>query len=289
MKVFYFTFFALIGLIVYVVINIIGSERMHKNTLLAFVGSMGTGKTKLAVDKSLSALKKARLKWWVKKIIPISRRPYCKGWKSLLPIQITPQRLPKPQLYSNIPIRISSKEMSCKLTADHLKDFVIYSDKNKYWEYKAQFIPNSIVLIDELGQFASQYDWNLQSVQKGLVPLIRFCRHWGLKLYCTDQTADSIAKGIRSRLGMIYFLNDFRRPFLLFYKVKTIPMIIAEDNISTTDNNKGDKFKYFFGWLGKKGKHYDSLCHSELYKRNRLDYEKHNSTTLKSDYFIDLN
>ena len=66
-------------------------------------------------------------------------------------------------------------------------------------------------------------------------------------------------------------------------------MIIAEDNINQTGQNKGDKLKFFFGWLGRKGKHYDSLCHSELYKRKDLkNYDNFDPYTLKSDYFIDL-
>lgn len=289
MKVFLIISIIYLALFLYVLFNWLGSEKMHKNTLTAFVGSMGTGKTKIAVEKALNKLRRERIKWYIRKYIPIHRRSYCKGWKALLPFEIRKEKYPKPQLYSNIPIRIKGSKMSIKLTKEHLIPKIKYSDENKYWLYKKQIIPNSIVLIDEIGQFASQYDWEVDNVKNGLTPLIRFCRHWGMTIYVTDQTADSIAKGIRSRLGMIYFLNDFRKPFYIFYKVRTIPMIIAEDNTSQTGANKGDNLKYFFGWLGRKGKHYDSLCHSELYKRKDLkNYDNFNPLTLKSDYFIDL-
>lgn len=278
-----------IAIIVYTLFNYLGSEKMHKNALTAFVGTMGTGKTKIAVDKALGQLRKQRIKWYIRKYIPIHRRSYCKGWKALLPFELRKEKNPKPQLYSNIPIRLKGSKMSIKLTKEYLIPKIKYSDEHKYWLYCKQIIPNSIVLIDEIGQFASQYDWEVDNVKNGLTPLVRFCRHWGITLYVTDQTADSIAKGIRSRLGMIYFLNDFRKPFYLFYKVRTIPMIIAEDNTGTTSQNKGDNLKYFFGWLGRKCKHYDSLCNSELYKRKDLKaYDNFSPDTLKSDYFIDL-
>lgn len=281
-----------IGLCIFVLVVILfsyfRSEKIHKNTLLAFVGSMGTGKTKLGVDMALQKLASNRFRWHLKRLLLIKWVGFHKVKWGFIPIRFAKSKTPKPLLYSNIPIRISKKEMSCKLVRGHFVPKVEYSEDNKFWEYETQTVNNSIIFIDELGQFASQYDWTLKNIQNGLVPFIRFSRHWGHTVIVTDQTADSIAKGIRSRLGMIYFLNNFRKKFFFFYKIDCIPMIIAEDNTSTTDSNKGDKLKFFFGLLGKKGKTYDTLCHSELYKRTFPSNIRHRDSTLKSDYFIDL-
>ena len=94
---------ALIIILIVFLANVINQQKVSNNTVIAFTGSLGTGKTYLGVRYALKQYKKTRFRYIVKKIfgkIPVLNKIIC------------PYPLVKPYLFSNIPIRISKKKWS---------------------------------------------------------------------------------------------------------------------------------------------------------------------------------
>ena len=122
-----------------------------RDTLIAFTGGLGSGKTFFSVQIAIKALRIERLRWWVNKIIHPK------------------EKKPKPMLYSSIPIRISKREMSCVLTPEIL---LLQEPIPEY----------SIVMIDEIGGFCSQFDYQVKNVEY-FDDFVRYFRHYiGCKL-----------------------------------------------------------------------------------------------------------
>lgn len=221
------------------------AKRMTKNTVLCFTGGLGTGKTYCAVQKAVGFYRRQRLRYRLR-WIPIvgSKHP--------------------PHIYSNIPIKLGRNKYSEVLSLEH----IIMTER----------LPEkSIVLIDEIGQFANQYEYDNPYVMAYLQEFIRFFRHYiDGRLVLTDQASDNIVKPIRLRINIIYNLNDFHRMwlFLPFFKVSVDELACVEDsvqNVNIMDQERKDE--YFFGFLPyrwMKSKKYDSRCYSIMYMAKKL-------------------
>lgn len=237
-------------------------KRVPNNTVIAFTGGLGSGKTFLGVKYAIKHHKKMMLLY----ILGIIKT--------------------KPLFYSNIPIRYERKKWAKILEYDHL------TLKSRIPEY-------STIFIDELGQFASQYDYQNPYVMQYLQEFIRFYRHYtDGKLIITDQTSSNIVVAIRRRINQIYNLHDFNRWFLFFYRVKVSEVLITED-IMNIQNIQEEESPYFMGYLPFKYlkifnyinpfyfKKYDSRTYSINYKATlRLNENIWNH--YKTDYFIEL-
>jgi hypothetical protein len=238
-------------------------KKLPNNTVIAFTGGLGSGKTFLGVKYAIKHHKKMLLLYRLKII------------KTL------------PEFYSNIPIRYKRKQWTKILDYDHL------TLQSKIPEY-------STIFIDELGQFASQYDFNNPFVMQYLQEFIRFYRHYtDGKLIITDQTSSNIVVAIRRRINQIYHLSDFKRYLFFFYYVNVEEIHITED-IVNIKNVSDDDIPYFFGYLPFKYlkfinyiispfsfKKYDSRAYSINYTANyRIGVPIWSQ--YKTNYFIEL-
>lgn len=247
----------IIWLIIIIIILIILSRfyTIKEETIIGLTGGLGTGKTLIGVTKAISLLKKARFKWWIDKYIFI--------WK---------KKREKPHLYSNIPIRISKKEWAIELTENHLL-------------LQEKIIEKSIVFMDEIGAYASQWEYNNPNAKETFDEFVRLFRHYtkGGNLICTDQCSENIILTVRRRINTINNLMHFRKWLWLFYTVRVRKISISEEIKTIEQNNAEDNTKTMFGLLIGKRKLYDTYCYSERYStvpkgQNRLynDYKKYN-------------
>ena len=263
----------LCGLFIAFVFVILQSMRATKippkQSIVAWVGTLGSGKTYLAVRYGKKAYRKQETKYFIYKMfkwLPKSEKIF-KDWKY------------PPTLYSNIPIRINKKTLSTPLTKEMLLQRGILPEK-------------CVVVIDEIGAIASQWEFDNPFVQEQLEKFVRFFRHWlDGRMFVTDQVATNIVKPIRSRLGMIYGLHDFHRygAVLPFYKVTTIPMLLVEDNNNIMTTTELDE-NYFFGYLPYMKKHgsYNSRCYKPIYRSCAVRSIDHFDESLYTKYLIDI-
>ena len=277
LKFYYYLFwiFMLVEAIL-VLINYLHAEKKTKDTLACFIGTMGSGKTYLAVEQALNVYYKQR-----KRYKRTQNKLY--GWFFRF---LYPDQAVEPHLFSNIPILVKwrfrkKKRVYCEiLTAEHLA-------------LERRIPPNSVVLIDEISLFMNQFEFDNPSVMEKTAMLFRFCRQWDMvKVLLTDQSL-SIVKPVRERIGMAYMLTDFGRYHLTpFYKVKTVPLLMVADQ-STQVND--DLSKYFFGVLPYKwwqrlmrSKRYDTKCYSPIYYNGWETAPPQRFTDLKTTYVLDV-
>lgn len=248
------------------------AEKLTTNTVLCFTGGLGSGKTYMAVRMAIKFYNKQKTKYFFGKLLGV------KKWQD------------KPYLISNIPIKIKGKQYSHVLTREHL---LLQRD-----------IPEkAIVLIDEVGQVASQYDYDNPNVMCEIQELIRFYRHYtDGKLILTDQSSSNIVVPIRRRINYIYCLNNFRRWLKIapFFKVDVSCLEVTEeqlDNVSQIQTQeqgiilkKELKKPYFCGYLpyNKKKGHYDSRCYSIRYNHDLMPRTEEEWEQIKTAYIIDV-
>ena len=153
-----------IAIIILVVVCVIAWKSYIRkyDTVVAYTGGLGSGKSMLSTETAIKLLRRNRKKVrWHNFRHPRNKKE-------------------KPLLYSNIPIRISKKEWAQVLTADHL----LLRDRIR---------EKSVVYIDEVGSFANQFqfkDTNIQIFDE----FVRFFRHYtkGGYLVVNDQCSENI-------------------------------------------------------------------------------------------------
>lgn len=166
------------------------------DTLIAFTGGLGSGKTLWSVTIATSEIVKARIRWWVYKVF--------RGDKTA-----------PPQLYSSIPVRWLGG-MSRVLTPDHLL-------------LQTPIEQGSVVLIDEIGGFCSQFDYKIKNVEY-FDDFIRYFRHYiGGKIIVNDQCSENILLQVRRRINTVYNLQrcktwgiPFGKKFFASVRVRNI-------------------------------------------------------------------
>ncbi len=261
----------LIALVIYVIYMSFKSYKLPKNNLMAFTGTLGSGKTYIAVNRAIRAYRRQRLKHAIYK--------RCKIFKYFCRESVYPA-----SLYSNIPIQVNlskkNRIKSIPFTKEHLLMRKILPER-------------CVVLIDEIGQFCSQWEYDNPYVMENVQTLVRFFRHF-TNGYCfmTDQVSDNIVKPIRDRIGYIYQLNGFERVFgiLPFYKVDIVP-ILCLDNGMTSIEQEEPTLNFVFGFLPYRWmnwKHYESRCFRKLYTSNAVKENKEFADDLYTNYVIDL-
>ena len=256
----------LVIVIVLILIIFIVFKCYHKkhDTIVAFTGGLGSGKSLLSVQTSIKLLRKNRN--WVCRQNHIWR--YVK--KFLNPKKPIQPLLEKPMLYSSIPIHFrtnlfSKKEWSIKLEEEHL--LLI-----KKLGYK------SVVFIDEIGSFANQFQYKNPNILDNFNEFIRLFHHYtkGGYLVVNDQCSENIVLEVRRRINQVYNLMSFRH-FLFIYWVKVRNISISEEIKTIEENNKENNMSTLFGFMPSK-KTYDTYCYSERYssvpKKNEKNYNK---------------
>lgn len=233
-------------------------RKLGMDTIKCFTGAPGSGKTKIAVDKSLIAYRK---RIWMYIFGFIKTRPL---YYATIPVVIKTGLLQRFILRIFKHVKLSKFEYANILTDNHL----LLQDRIA--EY-------SVILIDEIGEFASQYSYDNPLILDYVDRLFRFCRHYlDPEIFITDQTTSNVVVSIRRRINTVYNLSNFKRVFAFFYKVTCEEVRLAEDVLSFKDVNQEEQ-PYFFGHLPFKYfkflditrlftyKKYDSRCFSPLF------------------------
>lgn len=227
------------------------------DTVILYSGGLGSGKSYLSVKTAIKLLKKNRLKvWWHNNI----KRYIIKVFRPHKPLR---SRQEKPLLYSSIPVRISRKEWSVELTERHL----CLVDR---------IVPRSITFVDELGSFASQFEYKNPNINDNVDEFVRFYRHYTLGGYfvANDQCSENIFLQVRRRANTTHNLMYFRIWFKLIYTCKCRNINISEEIKAVEENNTEDNFRWVIG-LAFLRKKYDTYCYSERYKTTLTGNDKH--------------
>jgi len=248
-----------IVLIIYFLLMLKNAVKLTRDTIVVFTGTLGSGKTFSAVKLAVKTYKRYMWSYRLNKII----RP----WK----------KIPKPKIYSNIPIKYKRKQWSTKIESSQLI-------------FQRQFTGRPIVVIDEIGSIAGQNDYDNDYVVNLLANrFVRFFRHTcNGRLIMTDQAVSSIYKGVRVRMGITYSLSNFRKKYLFFYKTNCRTMEITDDSVSNVNIMNNAEVPYLFGFIGKTFKQYDSRCYSILYDDLPILEKEYQWTKFKTKEFIEL-
>ena len=203
------------------------------DTVLAFTGGLGAGKSFMSVKKARELLKRQRRKV----------RLYNLG-------KPKSKRKPRPMLYSSIPVKVSRKEWALVLTAEHLL-------------LQRKIIRGSVVLIDEIGGFCSQFDYRVANSEVW-DEFVRYFRHYVQGyLICNDQCSENIVLQVRRRLNTVYNMMGFRK-FLFVYWVRVRNITVSEEIKTVEEQNAEDNMRLLIG-LMPLFRAYDSHCYSVRY------------------------
>lgn len=203
------------------------------DTVLAFTGGLGSGKSFMSVDQARKLLAKKRRKVWIHNLF------YPK------------KKLPRPLLYSSIPVRVSKEENAVILTAEHLL-------------LQRQIVLNSVVFIDEVGGFCSQFDYKAANADI-FDEFVRFFRHYVQGyLIVNDQCSENIVLQVRRRLNTVYNLMGFRTFLGLIYWVRVRNITVSEEIKTIEEQNTEDNMKLLIGFLPRY-RTYDTHCYYPRY------------------------
>ena len=237
-----------------------------RDTVIAFSGGLGSGKTFLSVRTALRSLRWSRFLWRLDKLLhPISRK-----------------HDPKPELYSSIPIRTVTGILRKKETFSHklTPEILLLQER---------IPPRSVVMIDENGSFLSQFEYRAVNANR-LDEFVRLFRHYTLggKFICNDQCSENIVLQVRRRLNTVYNLMRFRKlPLLPVWHCRVRNILISEE-IKTvqTERHAEDEFQILLGLMPPKSrKNYDTYCYSRRYLR-LWETETGRYTELKKDNLL---
>lgn len=229
----------------------------HYDTVIAYTGGLGSGKSLCSVQMTKRLWRKNRAKWLFKKI----RHPI--KYKD-----------PLPKVYSSIPLKLGFGKFAIKLTEDHLL-------------LRAKIDPLSVVFIDEVDAFASQFDYNLPNVLENFNEFVRFFRHYtkGGYLVVNTQCSDNIVLQIRRRINTVLNMMHFKKWFWVFYTVKVRNISISEEVKTMEEGHAEDNHQTMFGFIPVFSRPYDTYCYSERYatvpKAEETTYTK-----LKMNHYV---
>lgn len=219
------------------------------DTLVSFTGGLGSGKTFMSTKTALVLYRKQRLKVRVYNFFHPRKK----------------QELP--ELYSNIPLKISRKKYAIRLTKEHLL-------------LQKRLARKSVCLLDEVDVFANQFQYNNPSIvnTKGgeeygnFDEFCRFYRHYtkgGYLIFNTQATANENLT-IRRRQNTVITLFHFRTwgiPLILpnlIFTVKARNTTLSDDVKTVEECNAEDNMRTVFGFMPFY-RHYDTYCYSGRY------------------------
>lgn len=228
--------FILIAIGVFVLWRFIRSYKLNTyDTVVAFTGGLGSGKSFLSTETAIKLLYRKRREV---------------RWKNLF--RKKADKLPKPMLYSSIPVKISKKENAIILTEKHLT-------------LQEQLVLGSVCFIDEIGSFCSQFDYKAKNADI-FDEFVRFYRHYTKNGYivCNDQCSENIVLQVRRRLNTVYNLMGFRVWFKFFYTVKVRNISVSEEIKTIEEQDTEDNMTILFG-LMPLFRRYDTHCYYPRY------------------------
>lgn len=326
---------------VLVLINILFSKKQPKDTVTAITGGLGQGKSLIGVKLSVKKIKRMILLWALGYLnqeerpllyanIPIRirygiflRALVNKKKSTLLSLLIFMTFLYFALIYSfttyeflpglisffmfMVILSVIYRVVLGKLSKNSIlpKEEMSKVLKYEHITFQERLNEYCVVFIDEIGHFASQWDYDNPFVMIYLNEFVRFFRHVydGFLVY-TDQSSENVAKPVRVRTNKVYNLVDFHRTLIFFYKVNVIEILIGEE-IDTVFSNQAEELPYYFGHLPFKWfkflditrllpwtyKKYESRVHKPLYEHvPHKDVEDWESHTLFNErkYLIEI-
>lgn len=226
----------LILVLIVVAIFLIVTYTIKYDTIIAFTGGLGSGKSFLSCKYAIKLLRKNRFKVWLYNLFHRKNKR------------------PRPLLYSSIPVKISGKEWANELLPEHCL-------------LTQSVVERSIVFIDEVGAFASQFDFNLPNVRDNFNEFVRLFRHYtkGGYLVVNDQCSENINLYIRRRINTVYNLMRFKVWFKLVWTVRVRNISISEEIKTVEEEDTEDNTTLMIG-LMPLFKRYDTYCYSDKYK-----------------------
>lgn len=260
----------------FVLWKIIKPYIIRYDTTLLFTGGLGSGKTSNSVIQTIICIRKNRFFHYYMPIFlhkiatPLrklhNKRRVKRFWKCrkgsclYLPLYKKPK---KPLVYSNIPVTFRThlfgfkREWATVLDEEHI---LLLKEINEY----------SVVFIDEFPQFISQFDWDIELVQKNCNEFITYFRHYiGGNLIINAQSEDEIECHFRRKLNIGIWCFNFKvwpLPFLpIFYTCRMCDFMLS-DNITTMSTTYiEENTRWRFGFFPRGA--FNSRCYSPRYKR----------------------
>lgn len=219
-------------------------KKIKVNHEVMITGECGSGKTlnavKMAIKRHKINLKRVKkfnknlpLKNFIRKLFK----------KDLLKIKHYPC------IYSNFPI---NSEYNILITRDMLL-------------LKEKLIEDSVIVLDEFGTMASQYEFNDEELRVNLGEFTGKFRHYvgeNALLIIIDQSSERVLKEVKYSLGEFYEFQNFHK-FLFFFWCKCITYLNFKQIDFAIDK---ENVRLKFGLLPLK-KLYESR-----YLKNRVDY-----------------
>ena len=267
---------------------------IKQDTTILFTGGLGSGKTLESVKRAIVLIRRNRsFKWkWanfkigcknrIRKIKNYMRNKHfeklynkgeyekAKEYQENKPILTYLEKRRKPLLYSNIPIHFKKhlfgfkREWSVQLDIEHI---MLLKEINEY----------SVVLIDEFPAFISQFDWDVDLVQKNCNEFITFFRHYiGGHLIINAQSEDEIECHFRRKLNIGVWCFDFHAwplPILPLFYTNRMCDFMMSDNITTMSTTYiEENTRIHFGLFPRKA--YDTRCYRPRYANTYIKVPK---------------
>lgn len=271
----------LIAAVVVVVLLVIQYKNAYptpKSSVLAFTGTMGSGKTFSAVNALKREYRVRRLLWRVRVAVW-----FLTGKKGEKPAA--------PSVWSNIPLLVRYKRNPKKRVYAQPVTMRLLTCDDKFPE-------NSLVLLDEISTMCDQYDFDDPLVMERLGKLMKFYRHWtGGKIYITEQAVSCITKPIRDKMGIVYQCEGLSRWLLVmpFVKIRIRPLVMVDAEVSTaSDVVATDDVPYLFFYApprflrSRKKRAYDSRCYKPIYHEGAVRKPDFDGETLTTRYLCDI-
>lgn len=243
---------------------IIQPYRLRYDTICSFTGGLGSGKTFMSVETAIFL--------WKKNVKKTKRYNFFRSKKNKLPL---------PELYTSIPVKINKKRYAKILTWEMLT-------------LQERVIPGSVVMLDEVDVFASQWSLangniidipnkkDLEAKRNGesdydtglFDESIRLWRHMNsskaceARFVCNSQATSNITTIIRRRMNVVFVLANkhfIKLPFgykLFFCDCRNIT--ITDEITNTNSFNNEDQTRKLIRFV--RHKKYDTHCYEERAK-----------------------
>lgn len=245
---------------------------IHYDTIIAFTGGLGSGKSLLSVEFAIKLYRKNYKKVWIYNHL-------IRHIKKIFKPKNKYDEKEYPKLYSSIPLTfkksiLSKREFSYELTESHL---LLIDRINNY----------SVVFIDEIGSFANQFEYKNPNILDNFNEFIRLFRHYtkGGYLVINDQCSENIVLEVRRRINVVYNLMHFRKWLGIIYSVKIRNINISEEIKTIEENNSEDNMKTKIGILPSKNT-YDTYCYSERYRNVYEEYKERYNKLKKNKLLV---
>lgn len=219
------------------------------DTLVTFTGGLGSGKSFMSVKTAIHLYRRQRLRVRIHNFFHPRKKQ------------------PLPELYSNIPVRITLRKKALQLTKEHLL-------------LQRALIPRSVVLIDEVDAFANQFQYNSPAIvdvkcggeNGNFDEFCRFYRHYTKGGYLIMNTQASANENlvIRRRQNSVNNLMLFRTwgiPLIwphIFYTVRCRHITTSEDVKTVEDEQAENGMRLCIG-LMPLYRRYDTYCYAPRY------------------------